>query len=298
MVLITGDTGFIGTNFKKYLKTNQIKFRILKRNEYKLENLKGISSVFHFAGIAHDTEGVYNYNDYYNANTKLTNDLYNLFLNSDADNFIFMSSIKAQLDYFNGVLTENIESNPQSFYGRSKYQSEKYIIENILEGKRYFILRPALIYGKPIKGNLLSLSKYIDFNLPWIFSSFENKRSFCSINNFLKVFKSILDKNHLQSGIYNVCDNKPIKINHLIDLISSAKNKKIIKLNLPKISIRLMGKIGDLFNIKYNTKFFNKLTENYVVSNEKLSKNFNLVLNSDLDKILIDIFQNKNDVKR
>ena len=61
----------------------------------------------HLAGKAHDLKGVSNKDEYFEVNTELTKTLYNQFLKSDCDVFIYMSSVKAAADTVVGKLNED-----------------------------------------------------------------------------------------------------------------------------------------------------------------------------------------------
>ena len=51
-----------------------------------------------------------------------------------------MSSVKAAADSVNGILTENIDPNPITIYGKSKLAAEKYILsKNIPKNKKVYI---------------------------------------------------------------------------------------------------------------------------------------------------------------
>ena len=108
------------------------------------------------------------------------------FLSSDAKIFITLSSVKAVKDFLDFDLTEDIEATPISIYGQSKLTAEKYLQTKLfnLTYKRVHILRPCMIHGPGNKGNLNLLYSVISKGFPWPLGAFDNKRSFCSIENF------------------------------------------------------------------------------------------------------------------
>jgi len=265
-ILMTGANGFVGKNINTLLS-----------NEYSFENYNfkepimiNHDVIIHLAGIAHDFDSKYSLNDYMSVNTDLTIDIYNKFLTSNASTFIFLSSIKSVCDSSNNIITENFICNPKSYYGQSKYLAEKYILDNLDNTKRVIILRPTMIYGPNNRGNLNLLYSYINKNLPWVLSNFENNRSFCYIENLTFVINEIVLNNYFKSGVYNVSDNEPISTNNLVKLIAESLNKKIKLFYVPKIFIKYLAKIGDLLKLPFNTNRLTKLTENYIVSNSKL----------------------------
>ena len=60
--------------------------------------------------------------------------------------------------------------------------------------KKIYILRPCMIHGPGNKGNLNLLFNLQKNGLPWPLGAFENKRSFCSIDNLLFVIQSLIDR--------------------------------------------------------------------------------------------------------
>lgn len=265
-ILMTGANGFVGKNINSLL-SNQYNF---ESYNFKEPIIITHDVIIHLAGIAHDFDSKYSLNDYISVNTDLTIDIYNKFLKSNASTFIFLSSIKSVCDASNSIITENFVCNPKSFYGQSKYLAEKYILDNLDLTKRVIILRPSMIYGPNNRGNLNLLYNYINKNLPWVLCSYENKRSFCYIENLTFVINEIILNKYFKSGVYNVSDNEPISTNNLVKLIAESLNKKTSFFYVPKIFIKYLAKIGDFLKLPFNTNRLTKLTENYIVSNSKL----------------------------
>ena len=54
--------------------------------------------------------------------------------------------------------------------------------------------RPSMIHGPGNKGNLNLLYKLQQKGLPWPLGAFENKRSFCSVDNILFVIRQLVEK--------------------------------------------------------------------------------------------------------
>jgi nucleoside-diphosphate-sugar epimerase len=270
-ITITGSNGFVGSNIINFFnKTSEIKIlsvRYVKNQQLTLDS----NVIIHLSGKAHDLKNVTNPNEYYEANYKLTKQIFDAFLISDAIDFIFMSSVKAVTDIDNGILKENHIPNPQSHYGKSKLQAEQYILGKTLPpGKRVFILRPSMIHGPGNKGNLNILYKLVSKGFPWPLGAFHNQRSFCSIDNICYVLHQILEQKDIPSGVYNLADDETLSTNELIELIALTTNKKVRILSIPKKTINCFAQIGNFFGLPLNTDRLGKLTENFVVSNAKI----------------------------
>ena len=267
MILVTGLSGFVGSNFQKYFENKSI--RALNRGEEFL--IHGEEVVLHLAGKAHDLKDTSTSDDYYQVNTELTKKVFDAFLASDAKVFITLSSVKAVADEVEGLLTEDHRPNPITHYGKSKLLAEQYIFsKEIPDGKRVYVLRPCMIHGPGNKGNLNLLYKIVSKNIPWPLGTFENKRSFCSIDNLMFIFKELIEREDIPSGIYNVSDDEPLSTNELINLIAQSQNRNPKVWKISKSLIEKAARIGDKLHLPLNSERLHKLTSSYVVSNAKI----------------------------
>jgi len=290
-ILISGYTGFIGSNLTSRLKDMilygvdiNINNSVLRHFQWdELDQCTDQQYIIHLAGKAHDTKNAASEKEYFDINVGLTQRIFQHFLKSTASKFIFFSSVKAVTDSIGDYhLTEEILPNPKSIYGRSKLEAEKYIQSEFekwkdiqsangkdYEWKKVYILRPCMIHGPGNKGNLNLLYKLQQNGLPWPLGDFKNERSFCSIENILFVVQQLITRN-IESGVYQVADDEPISTNQLIVLIATSLNKKAHIWNVPQIVIRKIAKIGNKLRLPLNEDRLNKLTESYIVSNQKL----------------------------
>ena len=272
-IIITGTSGFVGLNLVNNLKKQNylVEGLNLRNTNWKIDFNYNAKSLIHLAGKAHDTKNNSKLEEYFDVNTKLTNELFDLFLASNCRDFIFFSSVKAVTDKAQDIVTEETVAIPQTAYGQSKLQAEQYILSKALpQGRRVFIIRPSMIHGSGNKGNLNLLYQIVSKGLPWPLGAFQNQRSFCSIDNLCFVINQILENESIPSGIYNLADDEAVSTNELIEIIGYTKNKKIRILSISKKIINTIAKIGDVFHLPLNTERLDKLTENFVVSNSKI----------------------------
>jgi len=277
---ITGATGFVGKNLLPYLAKLAINVNSINRNQLVNQNwdLRSADAIVHLAGKAHDLQKIANVDEYYEVNFELTKKLYDAFLKSDATKFIYISSVKAAADSFEGVLTEGDSPNPLTHYGKSKLMAEDYIkSQSLPEGKYYYILRPCMIHGPGNKGNLNLLYKFVQKGIPYPLAAFENERSFLSVENLCFVITNLLTKD-IPSGIYNVADDQALSTNEVVEILAHSLSKQAKLLRIPITLIRAVAKVGDILKLPLNTERLNKLTENYLVDNQKIKKALNLEL--------------------
>ena len=266
-IFLTGATGFVGSYIQSNFKNNFYFKKYVKDKNISINE----EIVLHFAGKAHDLKNTNNPKEYYEVNTELTKNVFNSFLKSDSKVFITLSSVKAVADKLNCEVTEDHIANPITHYGKSKLLGEQYILNKKLPvGKRVYILRPCMIHGPGNKGNLNLLFKIVTKGLPWPLGAFENKRSFCSIDNLCFIINELIENDQIPSGIYNISDDEPVSTNEIIRLIALSNNKKFHIWKIPKLIIYTFSKLGNLLKLPLNTERLNKLTETYIISNNKI----------------------------
>jgi nucleoside-diphosphate-sugar epimerase len=279
-ILITGTTGFVGKNLTANLEiegytTLGVSRSPTNQNEISYEALtpevwNKATAMIHLAGKALDLKKTAKDADYYEANFELTKRLYDQFLQSDAQRFIYISSVKAVADTVVGILTEEVVPNPVTHYGKSKILAEEYIIANLPRDKKVYILRPCLIHGPDNKGNLNLLYQLVSKGIPWPLGAFNNQRSFCNINNLCFIIQELIEKENIASGIYNIADDDSLSTNDMIQLIAESKNKKAGIWHIPKNLIIALTKLGDKMKLPLNSERLQKLTESYLVDNSKI----------------------------
>ncbi|MNS95093.1 hypothetical protein D3C72_1293360 [compost metagenome] len=129
-----------------------------------------------------------------------------------------------------------------------------------------------MIHGPGNKGNLNLLYQLVSKKLPWPLGAFENQRSFLSIENLCFVIKELLDNTAaIPSGIYQVADDQPVSTNELIQLLSTSLEKKTKIWKIHSSWIKGIAQVGDYLHLPLNSERLQKLTENYVVSNQKIT---------------------------
>lgn len=298
-ILITGIHGFVGSNLVVALREHHTLYGLdiiapekegivrtfswsdIETTSFPMQHLPQFDAIIHLAGKAHDTKNRSAAQVYFDINTGLTRKAFDFFLESKAKKFIFFSSVKAAADSVVGeVLTEDVIPAPVGPYGESKIEAENYIlsklkVENgdwktdLYNGKQVYILRPCMIHGPGNKGNLNLLYNVVRKGIPWPLGAFENRRSFTSVDNLCYVLEGLLTK-EVASGIYHIGDDEALSTNELIALMCEAMGRKP---HIWKLNRRMMegcAALGTLLHLPLNTERLRKLTENYVVSNEKI----------------------------
>ena len=297
-ILITGIHGFVGSNLVIALKKRHILYGLdivapekegvvktfawedIESTSFPMQRLPQFDAIIHLAGKAHDTKNQSVAQAYFDINTGLTQKIFDFFLESTAKKFIFFSSVKAAADSVVGdALREDVIPTPIGPYGESKIAAENYILDKLKnkneklklhdDRKQVYILRPCMIHGPGNKGNLNLLYNVVKKGIPWPLGDFENKRSFTSIDNLCYVVEGLLTKN-VASGIYHMGDDEALSTNELIALMCEAMGKAPHIWKMNRKMMEGCAGLGTLLHLPLNTERLRKLTENYVVSNEKI----------------------------
>lgn len=279
-VSISGSSGFVGKNLLQYLNNKHIGINLIGREmliNIKNTDINGfLGAIVHLAGKAHDLKKVTDPTEYYEVNLEITKKLYDVFLLSKASKFIFVSSVKAVADMVDGVLTEDNQPNPQTYYGKSKLLAEQYIQNQPLpKGKTYYILRPCMIHGPGNKGNLNLLYNFIKKDIPYPLAGFNNKRSFLSVQNLCFIINELIERDDIESGVYNVSDDETLSTNEVITILAESLQIKPRLWHISPQIIKYIATVGDWLHLPITTERLNKLTENYIVKNTKLKKALN-----------------------
>lgn len=298
--LITGATGFVGTHILERFKNKKnikifyiyrkedlaikksniigIKSDITSLNTFKkLKNApKNIDTIIHCANLAHSKypEEIIKKINYF-----ATVNLAKLAKSLKVKNFIFLSTAKINMNYDRIINNENdISKNlKEDFYTYTKYKTEKKVV-NILKNSKvnYIILRPALVYGKNVKGNLEKLKLLTKIFLPMPFLNATEKKSFCSVNNLITSIELILDKK-IKNSIFLVCDDSYYSFKDLIVKIFKNEKKKLIlfpiKLYLFKFFFKLINK-KDIYDSMFSSM---------ILDNSKIKKKLNIKFNYNLE---------------
>ena len=289
-ILITGVHGFVGSNLVEALKKEHtiygldiispqkdgVRFTFGWDYLDKEDGIPDVDAIIHLAGKAHDTKNQSAAEVYFKVNTDLTKKVFDYFLEHDSiKKFVFFSTAKAAADRVDGVLTEDVVPAPVGPYGESKIKAEDYILskmENVRsKNKDVYIFRPCMIHGPGNKGNLNLLYNVVRKGIPWPLGAYENRRTFTSVENISFAVNGVLTKD-VPSGIYNMGDDEALSTNELIEEICKSLGKKAHIWKLPKGLMTGIAKIGGFLHLPLYPERLQKLTENYVSSNEKIKR--------------------------
>lgn len=275
-VLVTGSEGFIGQQLCKRLAARRI---LVHRLDFAKENTKinfgegrfiqhdlasgtipclpsGIDTVIHLAGKAHALSEVrQDVDDYWRLNTIGTQFLLKSFNKTRLNSFVFFSTVKAMGEREGcGMYDENNETLPNTPYGISKREAERFVLEarNI---NSPVVIRPSLVYGDKPKGNLEKMIRaVIRRRFPPI-SENGNRRSMVHIDDLLDAVVRVASDSKVARQTYIVADNMPFSTRQLFDWIRDAAGMRPCQYSIPTVVLEIAAKIGDLIGLLRQRRF-------------------------------------------
>lgn len=191
-IALTGAGGFIG---KRFLQYNKDKFDLvpvsLRETNVEDINLADTDVIVHLAGKAHDMNPVPD-QVFYQVNYTLTKQLAEKARLQGVTHFIYVSSTKVYGDEANGVLNERSHCLPTDAYGKSKLQAEEMVRHLSNTRFKVAVIRPPLVYGPGVKGNMIRLLDLANRNLPLPFGNTRNARSMVFVDNLVELINVII----------------------------------------------------------------------------------------------------------
>lgn len=266
-VLVTGASGFIGRCLCAVLKEQGNRVIALGRHpqagpwdEFRqgdlAENLPqdlcaGVVKVFHLAGFAHamrlpkDQYGIYQ-----TMNVEGTRQLLERVRDSDVQQLVYFSSIKAMADPGEDCVDESFVQPPADEYGLSKLNAERAVLEF---GARHAVhvccLRPALVYGPNPKGNIQRMLNAIASGRFPPLPSIDNRRSMVSVDDLVQAALLAAQMPEANGKVYIVTDGQAYSTTRIVTAMYQALNKSMPKWALPKWFYSALAGVGDLVTV-------------------------------------------------
>jgi UDP-glucose 4-epimerase len=198
--------------------------------------LSGIEAVVHLAGIAHAGPGIAE-ERYDRVNHRATAALAAAARDAGIARFVFVSSIRAQTGpAADHVVSERDTPRPTDAYGRSKLAAERAVA---VSGVPFTILRPVLVYGPGVKGNLRALMRLAALPIPLPFAALEARRSLVSLANLASAVGFVLREAACAGETYVVADLEPVTIGEIVTALRRGRGKPPRLVAVPPVLLRL-----------------------------------------------------------
>jgi nucleoside-diphosphate-sugar epimerase len=261
LLALTGATGFIGRHLLQTLPSAGYEVRVLLRSATALPPgcasavigdlarplnlaaaLQGVAAVIHSAGPSSAMSGLPE-QDHRNLSAEATVTLALAAQRAGARRFVFMSSIAAQCAaHSDKVLTEEDAPNPAGPYGLAKLAAERGLAQLELD---WVALRPVLVYGPGMKGNMARLLRLARSPLPLPFATLAARRSLLSLDNLADAIATVLSVPGKLRRPLIVADSDALTVAEMIAAMRRGLNRRAglfpVPMPLLKSSLRAAG---------------------------------------------------------
>jgi UDP-glucose 4-epimerase len=130
------------------------------------------------------------------------------------------------------VLTEADPPSPTDAYGRSKLAAETAVRAASVP---HTILRPALIYGPGVKGNLASLMRLAQSPWPLPFGALTGRRSLLARENLVAAIHFVLGAPATAGETYVVADPEPLTLAEIVRALRAGEQRRPGLLPIPAL---------------------------------------------------------------
>ncbi|WP_318510109.1 UDP-glucose 4-epimerase family protein [Photobacterium leiognathi] len=265
MILITGGSGFLGSNLigkldDRYLKVlvrdsqyvnsccKIIESTIGSQVNYDKSVFDNVECIIHCAARAHvmNEYSTNSLDEYREVNTAGTLNLAKQAVNAGVKRFVFISSIKVngESTLANKPFRFDDERAPEDSYGLSKSEAEEQLLKLAEEtGLEVVIIRPTLVYGPGVKANFSALMNLVSKGIPLPFGCItDNKRSLVSVDNLVDLIITCIDHPKAVNEVFLVSDDYDVSTSEMVRKMAAVLNKPQIQIPIPKCCYRLAGK--------------------------------------------------------
>jgi nucleoside-diphosphate-sugar epimerase len=255
LIALTGATGFIGRHLVAELPRRGYRVRVLLRRPAEVPAgatgavigdiasphnmaaaLRDVDAVIHSAGLAHAMSGMPE-DDYRAINTQGTLNLARAAERAHVKRFVFLSSIRAQTGpVATRPVTEADEPRPTDAYGRSKLEAEQGLESLAID---WVALRPVLVYGPGVKGNMAALLDLAQSPWPLPLGGLHAQRSLLSLDNLASAVDAVLRAPGPLRRPFIVADPEPLDIAAIVAALREGLGRKPGLIPVPSFMLRL-----------------------------------------------------------
>jgi nucleoside-diphosphate-sugar epimerase len=269
LITVTGATGFVGQAVACELASRKMRVRLVLRTENSalspsdnnITNIAvgnissrtdwtaafaGVDCVIHCAARAHvmnevggDALALYRA-----VNVDGSQRLAEEAANAGVRRLVYLSSIKVNGEQtaFGEPFLFSDTPAPEDPYGFSKWEAEQALWDiSAKTGLEVVVVRPPLVYGPGVKGNLARLLNLVRSGLPLPLGAVQNKRSLIGLDNLVDLLIRCVDHPAAAGQTFLVSDGEDLSTPDLIRHMAVAMGRSTRFFPVPVSLLRLAG---------------------------------------------------------
>ncbi|HEB87841.1 MAG TPA: NAD-dependent epimerase/dehydratase family protein [Gammaproteobacteria bacterium] len=265
-ILVTGANGFVGQRLVSALLQQEYNVICAQRNDANKKEKKpgceyyavgdftemsawddvlgGVDSVVHLAARVHVMQETVAdpLAAFRKANVEVTLKLAGAAAKKKVRRFVYISTIKVNGEQTEeNAFTEKDALNPVDPYARSKFEAEQGLMDlGGASGMEIVIIRPVLVYGPGVKGNVFRLLQLIEKGTPLPFRGVNNQRSLLALDNLIDLI--ILCSQHPAAAnqIFLATDGNDISTERLVKLCADSMHRPPRLFGVPVMLRRIL----------------------------------------------------------
>ena len=210
-----------------------------------MPHLQDVDALVHLAGVAHylgpHTEAAVE--RFYRINVTATRMLAEQAAAAGVRRFVYLSSIKVNGEVTNGhPFSADDPPRPEGIYGQSKLEAEQ-VLHAICKdkGMELVVIRPTLVYGPNVRGNLQRLMRLINSGLPLPLGGIDNRRSMIGVGNLCDLIRTCIIHPAAPGHVFLATDGEDVSTPELIRRLANLMGRKPKLIPVPLFILRATG---------------------------------------------------------
>jgi len=209
--------------------------------------LSGVSHIVHLAGIAHASRRIPE-ETYLRIHAATVRSLAEAAHRARIRRLLLVSSVRAQSGASSPtILDETAPPRPTDAYGHTKLLGEQWLGQALAgSATEWAVLRPVLLYGPGVKGNMRTLARLARSAVPLPFGSLPGRRSLLGLPNFASAVLHGLENPLTSRSTFLVADPGPVTPPEIITALRHGLGRSAGVFSPPLAPLRGVARLAGL----------------------------------------------------
>lgn len=269
-VAVTGANGFVGRALCRRLQQDGLRVRaVVRRREAAalvpadevavvegvnrpdawVTALAGADAVAHLIALTHERAASTSaLSEYRAVNVDITASVVAASQRVGVGRLLYVSSVKAVGEGAAVPYTEATPCHPVDAYGQTKREAEE-VVQAGSDGVESVILRPPLVHGPGVRGNLLRLLRAVDKGRPLPVGAVRARRSLVGVDNLAAAASATLTHPAAAGELFFVTDGDAPQVRELVVALAELMQRRARLVPVPPSVLRATATLlrrGDL----------------------------------------------------